>query len=114
MLPKEHRLRLFKDFKNVLEKGFGLRENGFYVKFVDNNLLKTRVAVVVSKKQYKKATQRNKIKRKVKEVIRKNLSQIKEGKDIIIVIFKGLEKEKINDLQSKIMSIFDKLKLTKK
>jgi ribonuclease P protein component len=114
MLPKEHRLRLFKDFKKVLGKGVGLKESGLYVKFVDNNLLKTRVAVVVSKKQYKKAAQRNKIKRKIREIIRKNLPQIKEGKDIVVVIFKGLGEETFNNLQKKVMSIFDKLKLTKK
>jgi ribonuclease P protein component len=113
MLPKKNRLKLFKDFKNIFKKGIGLKENGFYIKFVNNNLLETRISVVVSKKQHKKATQRNRIRRQVREVLRKNFSQIKEGKDIVVIVSGDLKKESFDNLQNKIITIFKKLKLIK-
>lgn len=47
----------------------------------------TRIAVVVSKKVMKTAVGRNRIRRRVYEVLRKNFELVPRGKDYIFVIF---------------------------
>ena len=55
--------------------------------FTDNTRGFTRVAVVVSKKTEKLAVNRNRIRRRVYEVIRKNFEYLPKKKDYIIVVF---------------------------
>jgi ribonuclease P protein component len=46
-----------------------------------------RVAVVVSKKVYKRAVGRNRIRRRVYEAVRQELPRIKDNADLVLVIF---------------------------
>jgi|TARA_B100001245_G_scaffold234308_1_gene219613 ribonuclease P protein component len=46
-----------------------------------------RVAVVVSKKVVKGAVPRNRIRRRIYEVVRHELPQIQPGRDIILIVF---------------------------
>ncbi len=55
--------------------------------FVNNERGFTRVAVVVSKKVEKTAVGRNRIRRRVYEVIRKNFDLVPKKRDYIFVIF---------------------------
>lgn len=47
----------------------------------------TRIAVVVSKKVMKTAVGRNRIRRRVYEILRKNFELVPKGRDYIFVIF---------------------------
>lgn len=94
MLTKKNRLKKNKDFDNVFKKGQGFKERFLYLKIKKNNLKSSRFGFVVSKKFSQKATARNKIKRRLRELIKIKLPEIKEGIDGVIIIMPGF---KIND-----------------
>lgn len=93
MFPKENRFR----FKDSLPKKI-INSNSFSLRYGTNNFGKLKVAVVVSKKIDKRATVRNKLKRRILDSIRKNI-KTEEPLDLIFYVKKGaldsenLEKE---------------------
>lgn len=46
-----------------------------------------RVAVVISKKVLKSAVGRNRVRRRIYEVIRQELSKVKDNTDIVVIVF---------------------------
>lgn len=89
MLSKENRLKKQKDFENIFKKGEGFFGKFLVLKKTENNLKKARVGFVVSQKVSKKATARNKLKRRLREITRKSLPQTKKGCDIVFFAKKG-------------------------
>ncbi len=71
MLKKENRLTKKKDFESLFEKGKGIKQDSLYLKYKKNNLKKSRVSIIVGKNYSKKAVERNKIKRRIREIIKK-------------------------------------------
>lgn len=111
MLPKENRLKNKKDFEKVFKKGKGCGEDFLYVKFLGNSLKDSRFGFIASTKFSKKAVERNKIKRALREAIKKRLNLIKKGIDVIIIASPGLKKSKEEVLDKKIEKIFKKIKI---
>jgi len=91
MLAKFNRLRKKKEFETVLRKGKGFKEDFLVLKAMKNNLSQTRVGLIVGVKVSKKATLRNKIKRRLKALIVTKISEIEKGVDIILIAKPGLE-----------------------
>ncbi len=94
MLPFINRLKKKKDFDKVFQKGKGYKENFLYLKIIKNNLKRSRFGFITSKKFSSRATVRNKIKRRLREIIKIKLPYIKKGIDGVIMVIPGLE---IND-----------------
>lgn len=85
MLTKQHRLKKNKDFELVFKRGKTFDGKFLFLKIIKRNNLKvSRFGLVVGTKISKKATIRNKIKRRLRDVIRKRLEDIKSGFDVII------------------------------
>ncbi|MFH1841249.1 MAG: ribonuclease P protein component [Candidatus Nealsonbacteria bacterium] len=114
MLPKENRLKKKKDFEKIFKKGKGFKESFLFLKILKNNLKISRFGFVVSGKVSKKATVRNKTKRKLRETIRINLCRIKPGFDGIFLVNKGLEVKKSPEIKEIIDNLLKKAKLIKK
>jgi len=93
MLSLKHRLKKKKDFEKVYKKGKGFKQDFLFLKAIENDLEDTRVGIVVSTKVAKKAVERNLIKRRLREIIRKRLEEIKPGLDIVIITLKGINKK---------------------
>lgn len=104
MFAQRNRIKKKKDFQTVFKQGQGFRQGFLYLKIRNNNLKSTRFGFVVSKKFSKKAVERNKIKRRLRELVRTKLAEIKKGIDMIIVVMPGAE----NDFQ-KLEKTIDKL-----
>lgn len=85
MLQKEHRLNKSKDIKNTSARGRSFFSPNFVVKFKPDPEMPPRVAVVVSNYVSKKAVERNRIKRLVREAMRLNLAKLKPGDYVVIV-----------------------------
>ncbi len=90
---KDERLTSHNLIIKLVKKGKPLKVFPFYVKwlYVEDNISPIQLAVSVSKKKYKKAVDRNKIKRKVKEayrLLKKPLIEklIDDNKNIILII----------------------------
>ena len=87
MLSKKYRFHSRGGVRYVYQKGKTVRKPKMSLVFCENTRGFTRMAVVVSKKVDKTAVGRNRIRRRVYEVLRKNLEFIPEKKDYVFVVF---------------------------
>jgi len=83
MLHKKNRLAKETDLKAVFAKGRAFFNPFFSIKFLSRPQGK-RFTVVVSTKIFKSAVKRNRLKRLVREFVRKNLNLFKNGDYTII------------------------------
>ena len=111
MLSQANRLKKKKDFAMVFKKGKSFKENFLYLKIKKSNLKSSRFGFIVSKKFSKKATIRNKIKRRLSELIRIKLPLIKKGIDGVIIVIPGLEINDFWELEEIINKLFKKANL---
>lgn len=111
MLPKKYRLTREKDFEHTFKKGksFFIRELG--VKCLPNNLPHSRIGIVVSNKISKKATERNKIKRRLRETIRLALPQIKAPVDLLIITRPTIVDLDYHGIESHLTNCLKKLRI---
>jgi len=93
-----------------LKKARRISSKYFFLNVEENGLSYSRFAFVVSKKVDKRAVVRNKIKRKISEVLNINLDKIKMGKDMIFILRKeaGLN---IPELCQTVVDVFKKEKI---
>lgn len=103
MLSLPNRLKKNNDFEELFKKGRGFKEGFLYLKAAKNNLEESRFGFVVSKKFSKKAYLRNKIKRKLREIVRLNMPEIKKGLDVAIIVLPGLKEEGVEDVLRKLL-----------
>ena len=108
MLPKQNRLKNKRDFNGVFKHSRGYRDNFLLLKARKNDLAFSRFGIVVSKKVSKKAVVRNKIRRRLSGIIKKDLAKIKKGVDVVLVASPGLEKEKFEKLEEEMKRILKK------
>ena len=97
----------------VLKQGRIMGSDFLFFKFFKNNLNTIRVAFIVSKKISQKAVVRNKIKRRLREVFRIYLSNLKTGYDLVFFTKKGIEKKCFGEIQAEVERLFIKTKLLK-
>ncbi|MEK7162193.1 MAG: ribonuclease P protein component [Patescibacteria group bacterium] len=83
MLKKVNRLAKSKDIQKAFARGRTFFNPSFTLKALPSDKEK-RFTVVVSTKVYKKAVDRNRLKRIIREHIRKNLNGFKLGNYVII------------------------------
>lgn len=87
MLSKKYRFHSRGGVNYVYKHGKTIRSAGVSLVFCDNARKFTRFSVVVSKKVAKTAVSRNRIRRRVYEVLRENLEYIPKERDYIFVIY---------------------------
>lgn len=114
MLPKQNRLRKKKDFEKVLREGRWIKNGFLFLKWIFNDLKISRFGFVVSKKISKKSTLRNKIKRRLREIIKRELPEIKKGIDGVFISKTGLEKKGFQQLEEAVVKILTKARILKK
>ncbi|SRR5258708_1240779 len=92
MLPKENRLTKKTDFENIRQNGRYITTSKlFTISFLNKKDEENpRIGFIVSKKISTKAVERNKIKRTLREIIRKNISYMKTGMDYVIIVKPGI------------------------
>lgn len=113
MLPQINRLKKDKDFERVFKKGKGFKEDFLYLKIVKNNLKNSRFGFVVSNKISKKAVVRNKVKRRLRNLVELKLQETKKGIDGAIIVMPGLDISSFWELEDKVNKLFKKAKITK-
>ncbi|MCD6149424.1 ribonuclease P protein component [bacterium] len=111
MLPKKYRLTGKKDFEKVFKFGQGRHAKILGIKFAKNNLGNSRFGFIVSKKVSPKAVVRNKIKRQAREIIQSNLSDIKNGLDVVIVCHPGITEKNYQEIEKEILGIAGEINL---
>jgi len=113
MLLKENRLRRKKDFDNVFKDGRSFKEDFLILRIGKNNLSEIRFGFIVSQKISKKATVRNKIKRRISELIRQKIEKFKKGFDVILIAVPGIEMEDFWEIDETLEKLFKKAKIKK-
>lgn len=113
MLPKKNRLRKEKDFERVFKQGKGFKESFLALKIIENERVESRIGFVVPKKHFKKAVLRNKLKRQLREQIRKRVLGIKGGYDVVILAREGLEKIGFQEMDKVVEKLLSKANLLK-
>lgn len=86
MLKRPHRLKLEKDFKEVLRSRKGFREDGLFLKTKKATPGVLRFGIVVGKSAAAKATARNRIRRLVSAALEKRLGSIATGTDCVFLV----------------------------
>lgn len=88
MLSQRHRFHGRRGLKTVHTSGRTIRGRKINLRTINRPSNKPyRVAVVVSRKVHKSAVVRNRIRRRVYEIVRQNDSKIKPGTDLIFMIY---------------------------
>ena len=111
MLPKKNRLKNKKDFERVFKQGKGFKEDFLFLKITKNNLKENRFGFIVSLKVSKKAVLRNKVKRRLREIIKERLPEIKPGVDIVLIAQKGMEEKDFSEIRETTNRLFGKAKI---
>lgn len=88
MLPTSNRLTKERDFKKINAKGKSFFSPLFKIRKLSNEKELSRFGFVVTTKTTKKATERNAIKRQVREIVRLSLKDLAPGFDAIVTIKK--------------------------
>lgn len=110
MLSKKYRLAKDKDIQPVLKKGKIFFSPFFNLKILKNNLENPRFCIIVSTHISKKAVVRNRVKRQLRAIIYKNLGQIKNNYDFIILTKPAVTVAKFQELEKALVFLFKKTK----
>ncbi|MFH1375471.1 MAG: ribonuclease P protein component [Patescibacteria group bacterium] len=110
MLSGKFRLRKKEEVDLVFHKGKSVSLPEFTFKFLPNAFGTTRIAVLVGKKLSNKASARNRIRRRLREVARLNLEQLPQGLDLLIIA-RSLKLREIDfaELTGKFLKLASKL-----
>lgn len=85
MLKKENRVRLNNDFIRTIKNGASFFNQILNIKAFSNDLSKNRFGVIISTKVSKRAVDRNKIKRIIRDFLQININKTFTGKDYVII-----------------------------
>lgn len=111
MLAKQKRLTKKKDFEKIYRKGKTVKNDFLVLKTASNNLTINRFAFVVSQKISKKAVVRNKIKRRLRELVRLNINKMGAGRDFVFIALPGIEKKDFKQIKEAFEGLLLKRKI---
>lgn len=113
MLKKINRMGLNKEFDRAFKTGQSFYSKVFSLKVVDNDLPVSRLGILISTKVSKKAVIRNRFKRQIREIVQDNLPRLKNGKDLVIVVFPQILDKNFEEIKNLVEVGFSRLKLYK-
>lgn len=99
-LKKRNRLGSKNDIGIIFKKGKTLNSEFFRIKYLFNDEGSNKFGISVSSKVFKRAVERNLVRRRLGEIIRKNLSRIKPNLKTMIMVKKNIltqDKRKIEE-----------------
>ena len=111
MLNKINRLTKDKDFDNVFKNGKSSYDKLIGAKAIQNQLGDSRFGILVSAKVSKKAVERNKIKRQIREIIRLQQDKTKPGYDVVIITLPAILGKNYQEIEQSVNRHFRKLGL---
>ena len=113
MFAKENRLTKDKEFDAVFKKGRSSYDKILGVKALKNDLSLNRFGILISVKVSKKAVERNKLKRQIREILKNIQINSKDFFDIVVISLPSSLGKEFKDLENLIKFNFKKLKLIK-
>jgi len=113
MTVKYYRIKKRIDFENLFRKSKTIAGKLIFFKIKKNSTGSSRFCIVVSSKISKKAVIRNKIKRRIKEIAKKNYPGLKPGFDIAIIARTEILNKKYSEIEEEINNLFKSVKISK-
>ena len=98
MLPRVFSLKNKKDIARVFKAGKALNTRVGFVKMVPSTGTNSRFAIIIKTKDFKKAHQRNLIRRRLRAAIKQALPLLKKNLDIAIIVDKKLMNQKYTSI----------------
>lgn len=109
MLAQKNRLTKKKDFDLVFKKGKSSFNDYLGIKILKNKLDYPRFGVIVSSKISKKAVVRNKIKRRIKDVLRRERKNISNNIDCVVITLPLIKKADYNEIKTALLNSLKRL-----
>jgi ribonuclease P protein component len=109
MLSSENRLKKKKDIERVFKKGKTFKDDFFVLRTVENNSNNCRFAFIVPKKVSNKASDRNKIKRRAREIIKNEIKKKSSLTDNVIIALPRINKENFESIKKSLEKLFKKI-----
>ena len=103
--PKEKRIRKTKNYQNVQSTGKRWRSHDFIVLYIKTDLEQSRIGITVSKK-VGNAVRRNRVKRMIREGVRKEYFLLTKPWDIVIIARSSAFFSSTEKIQNQIQSVF--------
>ncbi len=107
MLNKEHRINKKKEYNNIYKKGKKIPGKYMVVFIIKSEREYSRYGFVTSKK-VGNAVKRNRAKRRLRTVIYRNMSDIKDSVDVVIVARTAINEASWDDLNSEYIRVMRK------
>ena len=111
MLARTNRLVKTKDIERAFKRGRSFFCQNLGLKVVANELEVNRFTIVVSTKISKKAVIRNRIKRRLREVLRLENKYLKAGYDLVVITLPTIIDSKQVELKSEVIKTLQRAKL---
>lgn len=111
-MEKKYRLRKNMEFKRVYNGGKNYWNRNLILYVRKNDLKNSRIGITITKK-IGNAVVRNRIRRRMKEIIRLRLGNIKNGYDLILIPKKNVIDISYKDLESAMVHIMSISKILK-
>lgn len=106
MLPRLNRLSRQKDFAAIFGQP-AVRSDGYWIlKYAENQKDFSRFAVVIGARVIKRATERNRLRRQVAEILRCHLDRVAKGRDIALILKRKPQGGTFADLERTIFNLF--------
>ncbi len=110
MLKKENRIRNKKDFDRAFKAGQSFYGKIVGLKVVVNNLTNNRFGIIISAKVSKKAVERNRLRRIIREKAKEVLYTITPGKDFVFIVHPEANKLEAQNIRLIIDKLLEKAK----
>ncbi len=107
--PAKFKVKTSRDFRNILSEGTKAHSKNFILYAKPNSLGFPRLGVSVGKKASASAVRRNRMKRVLREVFRKNKPEFCSN-DVVFIIKNDVSGKKFSELRSEIRKLADRLK----
>lgn len=113
MLAASNRLAKRSDIEAVHKRGRSFFVGNLGLRLAKNSLAVSRFAIITSLKVSKRSTERNKLKRRLREIMRREIMpHVSPGFDGILLTKKPLLEMPFNELRELTLSLFKKARLT--
>ncbi|MFH0791795.1 MAG: ribonuclease P protein component [bacterium] len=107
MLQKENRLKKNRDFQGVQKNGRYYHGDFLGIKISKSNQKEVRVGIIAVNKAFNNAPERNKARRRVREILRVRVKQFKKGLDIVVILKKGINTKSFKEVAAAIDSLME-------
>lgn len=109
-MNRAFRLRGGDEFQRVWDAGKSWSHSLVVVRVASNGLDLNRFGFVAGKK-IGKAVARNRVKRRMREIVRKRVPQMSKGWDIVLIARTAAEKAEFKEIESAVEQVFKRARL---